>query len=80
MTPINIVISRHASMQMERRRISTEDVALVLQFGDHRDGVEEGTREACNEVDGKPITVVYDSASHEQRDMYYIVTALRRRC
>ena len=46
MNSIDIVPSDHARMQMQRRRITLEDMALVLRFGDHEDGVEEGTREA----------------------------------
>ena len=61
MSSTDIVLSNHARMQMQRRRITLEDIALVLQFGDHVDGAEEDTREACTELDGKPLTVVYDS-------------------
>ncbi len=65
---------------MQRRRITLEDIALVLQFGNHVDGAEEDTREACTELDGKPLTVVYDSIDHKFRETFYIVTTLRRKC
>ena len=65
---------------MQRRRITLEDVALVLQFGEHREGQEEGTWESCLELEGRPVTVVYDLARYEQQGLYYIVTLLRRRC
>lgn len=43
MNSIDIVLSNHAAMQMQRRRVTLEDLALVLQFGEHVDGSEAGT-------------------------------------
>ena len=80
MNPVDIVIGAHAAMQMRRRRTTLMDVALVLQFGDHVDGREEGTREACIELSGVPLTVVYDSVEHQFRGMFYVITVLKRRC
>ena len=64
---------------MGRRRISWQDVSLVLQLGDHVRGREEGTREACTVLDGRPATVIYDSETFEARATGYIVTVVRRR-
>lgn len=65
---------------MQRRGVSLEDVALVLQFGDHVDGKEKGTREACIELDGRPLTAVYDALEHGFSGLFHIVTVLRRMC
>jgi hypothetical protein len=66
---------------MQRRRVSLEDVALTLQHGEHVEGYEEGTGEAClDELDGRPLTVVYDSFEHRFRGVFYVITVLRRRC
>ena len=67
-------------MQMQRRRVSLQDIALVLQLGDHVEGRDEGTKEACTQVDGKPLTVVYDSTEHKFKGVYYVITVLRRMC
>ena len=80
MNPVDIAIGAHAAMQMQRRRITLPDVALVLQFGEHVDGREEGTREACIELDGTPLTVVYDSVEHKFRGLFHVITVLKRRC
>ena len=78
--PIDIAPSDHARMQMQRRRIAFEDIALVLQYGEHVDGLEEGTREARIELGGRPLTVVYDLARYEADGFFYVITVLRRRC
>ena len=80
MSSTDIVLSRHATMQAQRRRISLEDIALALQYGEHVEGEEEGTREACIELDGRPIAVVYDAGEHRPRQLFYVITVLRRRC
>ena len=80
MYPANIVLSGHTEMQMQRRRVTLEDVALALQLGEHVEGQEKGTHEACIELDGRPLTVVYDSIEHRFRDLFYVVTVLRRGC
>ncbi|MCH8063726.1 MAG: DUF4258 domain-containing protein [Chloroflexi bacterium] len=59
MQSTDIVLSRHARMQMQRRGITLEDVALTLQFGEHVTAEEDDTMKACTELDGKPITVMY---------------------
>ncbi len=74
----NIQLSDHARMQMQRRRVTLEDIALVLLFGDHGDGTEVGTGEACTELDGRPLTCVYDSAQHRLKEKFYVITILRR--
>ena len=56
----DIELSVHAIMQMQRRRITLKDIALVLQLGEHVYGRENGTMEACALLDGRPITVVYE--------------------
>ena len=78
MTSIDIQLSYHAEMVMQRRRITLEDIALTLEIGEHIDGREECTREAYLELDGKPVTVVYDLARYEMQGLFYIVTVLRR--
>ena len=67
-------------MQMQRRGITLEDVALTLQFGEHVTGEEDDTMEACAELDGKPITVVYRSVEHQITGLFFVITVLRRRC
>ncbi|MCH8063806.1 MAG: DUF4258 domain-containing protein [Chloroflexi bacterium] len=76
----DIVLSSHARMQMQRRGITLEDVTLTSQFGEHVTGEEDGTMEACIELDGKPITVVYRSIEHQVSGLVFFITALRRRC
>ncbi len=56
------------------------DILLVLQFGVHVDGLQEGTLEACAEIDGRPITVVYDELEYRIRGVYVVVTVVRRKC
>ena len=80
MQPTDIVLSRHARMQMQRRGVTLEDVALTLHFGEHVMGEEDGTNEACTELDGKPVTVVYSSVEHQMNGRFFVITALRRRC
>ena len=80
MDAADIVIGGHAEMQMGRRRITREDIALVLQYGQHVEGREESTQEACIELDGTPVTVVDDSIEHRFRNFFYVITVLRRRC
>lgn len=77
---MDIVPTDHAVNQMRRRGITLDDLLLVLELGVHVDGLEEGTLEACAEVDGRPITVVYDALEHRFRDVFVIVTAMRRKC
>ena len=77
---MDIVLTDHAVSQMRRRRISLEDTLLVLELGVHVDGLEEGTREACTEVDGRPITIVYDELEFRFRGTFVIVTVIRRKC
>ena len=78
MPSIDIQLSYHAGMVMQRRRITLEDIALTLHVGEHTDGREECTREAYLELDGKPVTVVYDLARYELQGLFYVVTVLRR--
>lgn len=76
----DIFLSDHAVSQSIARRISIEDIMLTLDFGQHSEGVEEGTMEACTELDGKPITVIYDELEHRFRDVFYLITVMRKRC
>ena len=46
MDTTDIQLSRHARMQMQRRRVTLEDLHLVLLFGDYVAGIEKGTGEA----------------------------------
>ena len=55
-----------------------EDIALTLELGEHTDGRRPGTREAYLELDGKPVTVIYDLARHEMQDLFHVVTVIRR--
>ena len=75
-----ITFTIHAAGQMSRRRISKEDVTLALQYGDHNEGKTPGTLEACVELDGRPLTVVYDSRRFEANEVFHVVTVVRRRC
>ena len=77
---MDIVPTDHAIQQMRRRGITLSDVILVLELGAHVDGLEDGTLEACTEVDGRPVTVVYDELEHRFRDVFVIVTVMRRKC
>ena len=77
---VDIILTDHASRQMMRRRISIEDIRLVLTLGRHSDGLEEETMEACAEIDGRPITVVYDELAHKFRDVFHVITVIRKRC
>ena len=77
---MDIVTTDHAITQMRRRRITLDDTLLVLRLGVHVDGLEEGTLEACAEVDGRPITVVYDELEYRFRELFVIVTVMRRKC
>ena len=76
----DMFLSDHAVSQSITRRISIEDIMLTLDFGQHSGGMEEGTMEACIELDGKPITVIYDELDHRFRDVFYIITVMRKRC
>ena len=38
------------------------------------------TLEACIEIGGRPITVVYDELDHRFRDLFRIITVIRKRC
>ena len=81
MPATDIVLSNHARMQMQRRGVSLEDVALTLQHGKHVEGQEEGTGEACvDELDGRPLTVVYDSLEHQFKGVFCVINVVRRRC
>ena len=80
MNSVDIVLSNHAKMQMLRRRIIPEDIFLVLRLGIHVDGKEEDTLEACIDLEGRPLTVVYDARRFEEHGLFYIVTVLRRWC
>ena len=75
-----IVPTDHAVSQMRRRRITWEDIRLVLELGVHVDGLQEGTLEACTEIDGRPITVVYNELEYRFRNAFVIVTVMRRMC
>lgn len=77
---MDIVHTDHAIQQMSRRGITLSDVILVLELGAHVDGLEDGTLEACAEIDGRPVTVVYDELEHRFRDVFVIVTVMRRKC
>ena len=78
--PMDIVPTDHAIHQMRRRGITLSDMTLVLELGTHVEGLEGGTLEACAEVDGRPVTVVYDELEHRFQDMFVIVTVMRRKC
>jgi hypothetical protein len=78
--PLNVLPTDHAVIQMRRRRITWEHIRLVLELGVHVDGLEEGTLEVCAEVDGRPITVVYDEIEYRFRGVFVIVTVIRRKC
>ena len=80
MRTTDIEPSKHARMQMQRRRITDEDVVLTLQLGEHLEGKEDGTNEACIELEGRPITVIYDSTEHQVSGVFNVITVLRRRC
>ena len=80
MNSTDIVLSNHARMQMQRRGISLEDVALTLKFGEHIAGEEDDTMESGIELDGRPITVIYSSTKHQENGLFFINTVLRRRC
>ncbi len=77
---MDIVPTDHAVNQMRRRGITLSDIVLVLEFGVHMEGLEYGTLEACADVDGRPVTVVYDEVEHRFRDVFVIVTVIRRKC
>ena len=36
--------------------------------------------EACIEIKGKPITVIYDELEYKFKDVFYIVTVMKKRC
>ena len=76
----DIVLGRHVQRQMRRRGVSLEDVGLVLNLGEHVEGRMPGTEEACAELDGRPLTVVYDAATHRYGEVFHVITVLRRRC
>lgn len=80
MKSLDIVLTGHASRRMRQRRVTLQDIYLILQLGRHADGEEKGTREACIELDGRPLTVVYDSAEYEFNDLFHIITVMRKRC
>ena len=75
----DIILSDHASHQMMARRVSMEYIRLVLTLGQHLEGLEEETMEACAEIDGRPITVVYDELDHKFRDVFHIITVIIKR-
>ena len=77
---MEIVLTNHAVVQMQKRRITFQDVQLVLQLGNHVPGGVEETMEACIEIGGRPITVVYDELDHRFRDLYRIITVIRKKC
>ena len=77
---VDIVLTDHASYQMRDRRITMEHIRLVLDLGQHSEGEEEQTMEACAEIDGRPITVVYDELTHRLRDIFRVITVIRKRC
>ena len=78
MASIDIQLSYHAKTRMERKRISMEDIALTLELGEHTDGRRPGTREAYLELDGRPVTVVYDLTRYEMQDLFHVITVIRR--
>ncbi len=65
---------------MLQKGIGQTDIEMVLSLGEHVEGKRAGTQEACAEMDGRPITVVYDADQYLARDVYRIVTVLRRGC
>ena len=79
-SPVDIILTDHASYQMRRRRITMEDVRLILDLGQHYEGEEEQTMEACAEIDGRPVTVIYDELDHRFRDIFRMITVIRKRC
>ena len=78
MPSIDIQLSYHAGTRMQSKRISMEDIAFTLELGEHTDRRRAGTREAYLELDGKPVTVVYDLARYEMQDLFHVVTVIRR--
>ena len=74
------IISQHALSRMLRKGIRLTDVEMVLSLGEHGEGRRPGIREACAELDGRPITIVYDAGEYLAKDVYRIVAVLRRRC
>ena len=66
---LDIRLSEHARRRAAERSIAPIDIQLVISLGEHIEGVHEGTREACIEIGGKPLTVVYDAAIHAHRDL-----------
>ena len=79
-TGVDIILTHHVSHQMRKRRITMEHIRLVLDLGQHSEGEEEQTMEACAEIDGRPITVVYDELAHRLRDIFRVITVIRKRC
>ena len=77
---VDIILTDHASYQMRKRRITMEHIRLVLDLGQHSEGEEEQTMEACAEIDGRPITVIYDELDHRLTDIFRVITVIRKRC
>ena len=77
---MEIILTSHTVDQMQKRRITFQDVQLVLQLGNHALGGVGETMEACIEIGGRPITVVYDELDHRFRDLFRIITVIRKRC
>ncbi len=77
---VDIILTDHASYQMRKRRITMEHLTLVLDLGQHYEGEEEQTMEACIEIDGRPITVIYDELDHRLTDIFRVITVIRKRC
>ncbi len=57
-----------------------EHIMLILDLGQHSEGEEEQTMEARAEIDGRPITVIYDELDHKFRDIFRVITVIRKRC
>ncbi len=77
---VDIILTDHASYQMRRRRITMEDIRLTLDLGQRSEGEVEQTLEACAEIDGRPIAVIYDELDHRFRDIFRVITVIGKRC
>jgi len=80
MTLGKIKLTDHARQRAALRGVTLSDIADVLTYGRHVDGCEAGTSEAYAEIDGKPLTVVYDSLEYELYGVTSVITVIRRAC
>ena len=77
----HIRLTKHARTRMVRRGVSLQDIAIVIEAGDHHEGPDEETGEVClDDLNGRPLAVIYDKDQHELHGVFRIVTVIRRRC